>query len=347
MTDARRRELFDLIRSGPVFQVAELTIQPEDFLSDIESPACVTDINTSCLDDWLQLGAILEEALGEQYTDVRVYEYYLPIYFWILRELNIHLDNERRGQVKHRPFILGFCCPQGGGKTTMTTFMQTLLLAMGKSCQIASLDDFYVPHAEQQVIAEKYEGNRLMQFRGMPGTHDIDFLVNTLDGIRGANPVSIPKYDKSAFSGRGDRAPKDKWVHLSDETDVLLLEGWCLGFEPVNLDEIADNNLNVVNDALHDFGKIYTRLDGLFLIEIANMDWVYDWRLQAERTATAAGKKGLTDEQVIDFVDRFMPAYKQYSQQLYRRKTPLVPRHELHIEIDEERRPIHRSHSRN
>lgn len=337
ISTARRNYLYSFIRDGPVFRRAELIMHPDD------NTGCVTDSFETCLDDWIEVGSILEDALGSQANDIRVYQYYLPIYFWILRELSRHNDNiAKSADPKPRPFILGFCCPQGGGKTTMTTFMETLLRANGKNVQIASLDDFYLTNKEQCGIAEKHVGNRLMQYRGMPGTHDVPLMTETLDSLRQGKTVSIPQYDKTAFGGRGDRAPQSKWKHISESTDVVLLEGWCLGFEPVDKENIIDPDLHVVNEALVDFDKVYKRLDGLFLIEIAEMEWVFDWRMQAERGTRAAGRPGLTDEQVIDFVGRFMPAYKQYSRQLYDRPTPLIPNHELHIQIDEERRPVHR-----
>lgn len=39
---------------------------------------------------------------------------------------------------------------------------------------------------------------------------------------------------------------------------------------------------------------------------------VYKWRLQAEREAREAGKPTLTDDEVADFVARFIPAYVTY-----------------------------------
>ena len=44
---------------------------------------------------------------------------------------------------------------------------------------------------------------------------------------------------------------------------------------------------------------------------------VYEWRLQAERMMRAAGKPSLTDDQVADFVSRYMPAYETYLPRLY------------------------------
>lgn len=333
VSESRRSELAEFIQKGPVFKMADM---------DLDTRAgCSPDLGGSNLDDWIQLGAILDEALGKEANDVRVYQYYLPVYFWIVRELNTHKARVAERGDSPRPFILGFCCPQGGGKTTMTNFVQKLLSVAGMTSQVASLDDFYVTNAEQRMIATKNADNRLLQFRGMPGTHDLPFLNRTLDALRKGEEVSIPRYDKTAYGGRGDRAPRDQWKHLGGgQVDVVLLEGWCLGFEPVPVENLIDEDLLTVNDALCLFVSVYTRLDGIFVIEIEDMDWVYEWRLQAERATRAAGKPALTDEQVTDFVNRFMPAYKQYSQLLYNRRTPLCPKHELHIAINKERRPI-------
>ena len=44
----------------------------------------------------------------------------------------------------------------------------------------------------------------------------------------------IPQYDKSAFSGQGDRVPESQWttVNANDEkkVKVIIFEGWCVGF---------------------------------------------------------------------------------------------------------------------
>lgn len=69
--------------------------------------------------------------------------------------------------------------------------------------------------------------------------------------------ILVPRYDKSLHEGRGDRAPKSQWVEkqgairqawlsrdialwsltvccdqmLLGPLDVLLIEGWCMGFQ--------------------------------------------------------------------------------------------------------------------
>ena len=52
---------------------------------------------------------------------------------------------------------------------------------------------------------------------------------------------------------------------------------------------------------------------------MADAEWVHAWRLQAERQTRAEGRPTLSDDEVSDFVDRFMPAYVAYLPGLYAR----------------------------
>ena len=55
----------------------------------------------------------------------------------------------------------------------------------------------------------------------------------------------------------------------------------------------------------------------------------------------ASGKAGMTDDQIADFVSRFMPAYKAYLPQLYS-QGPTTARQgrNLVIQVDENRSPV-------
>ena len=46
------------------------------------------------------------------------------------------------------------------------------------------------------------------------------------------------------------------------------------------------------------------------------MNQVYEFRQLAERKMIATGKTGMTAEQVLDFVSRFMPAYQVFGPKL-------------------------------
>lgn len=41
------------------------------------------------------------------------------------------------------------------------------------------------------------------------------------------------RYDKSAYAGRGDRAPQSSWPVVQGPLEVVLFEGWMSGFAPV------------------------------------------------------------------------------------------------------------------
>jgi D-glycerate 3-kinase len=75
--------------------------------------------------------------------------------------------------------------------------------------------------------------------RGNAGTHDLALGSATLGALRGANSgngaaaVSVPRYDKSQNGGRGDRAEPAAWPAVQGPLDIVLFEGWMLGFRPV------------------------------------------------------------------------------------------------------------------
>jgi D-glycerate 3-kinase len=45
--------------------------------------------------------------------------------------------------------------------------------------------------------------------------------------------MPLCRYDKSAYSGRGDRAPPSAWPSVKGPVEVVLFEGWMSGFAPL------------------------------------------------------------------------------------------------------------------
>ncbi len=156
--------------------------------------------------------------------------------------------------------------------------------------------------------------------------------------------MPLPRYDKSAFAGRGDRAAPSTWPSVTLPVDIVLFEGWMLGFRPQPEAAVAaiDPNLVAVNAALTEYNAAWDRfVDAWLVVEVDDPNFVYDWRLQAEVKMRASGKAGMTDEQVKDFVDRYMPAYRAYLPSLYA-QGPTTARagHLLVVEVDEARQPL-------
>lgn len=107
---------------------------------------------------------------------------------------------------------------------------------------VISIDDFYLTHDDQTSLAEQNPSNPILQHRGQPSTHDLELMVSTLSSLRDGKPTKLPVYDKSAFSGQGDRAPESTWRSVNgageEKVQVAVLEGWCVGFRPVPDEEL-------------------------------------------------------------------------------------------------------------
>jgi D-glycerate 3-kinase len=161
----------------------------------------------------------------------------------VLQFLRPHLGT-RQG----RPLIVGISGAQGSGKSTVTT---QLAAALGSATAVPyrdyssslvvatlSIDDVYLTHAAQQELATKNPQNPLVQHRGVPGTHDLPLARQVLEALgKGKETTMLPRYDKSAFGGEGDRAEPSP-VH--GPVDVVLFEGWCVGFRALGEAELRD-----------------------------------------------------------------------------------------------------------
>jgi D-glycerate 3-kinase len=87
--------------------------------------------------------------------------------------------------------------------------------------------------------------------------------------------------------------------------DVVLLEGWFLGFQPIPVErenQINSWSLREVNRLLFGYEPLYAYMDCwvvLALEDIATVPvTVYQWRLQAEVELRQKGRGAMTDEQV-------------------------------------------------
>lgn len=156
----------------------------------------------------------------------------------MLRHVLKHLQQRTR---PNRPLVVGVQGPQGSGKTYLTTALRDELISLDPphnlSVALISLDDLYLPHSELARVASDHPYNPLLQGRGQPGTHDVPLGTQVLNSLRQINgpdaegTVSIPIFDKSLHSGEGDRIQQTTVVNRP--LDVIIMEGWCIGFYPV------------------------------------------------------------------------------------------------------------------
>jgi D-glycerate 3-kinase len=99
--------------------------------------------------------------------------------------------------------------------------------------------------------------------------------------------------------------------------------------------------LKEVNSFLRSYDALHQLVGAWVVLQVQDPTVVYTWRLQAERAMIAAGKSGLTDMQVRDFVDRFMPAYRAFLPALYAKGPPQSDEHGpvLCVRVREDRTP--------
>ena len=228
---------------------------------------------------------------------------------WLPFALQLATLNQQLG----RPVIQGIVGGQGTGKTTLTGVLSLILAQLGYRTLSLSLDDLYKTYAERQQLQE--QDPRLI-WRGPPGTHDVDLGIELLDQLRQpnqSNPILVPRFDKSACGGAGDRTTSESVEGI----DIILFEGWFVGVRPINpalfdaptpppIQTLADQAFaRDMNQGLQDYLPLWERLDRLMLLYPTDYHLSQQWRRQAEQQMMATGKSGMTASQIDRFVEYF------------------------------------------
>lgn len=239
---------------------------------------------------------------------------------------------------KSSPIIQGILGLQGTGKTTLAIILRLILTTLGYHTVTLSIDDLYKTYEERQQLQQ--EDSRLI-WRGPPGSHDVDLGTELLDNVReGKCPISIPRFDKSALQGSGDRATPEM---IDQKIDILLFEGWFVGVEPIPESAFNSPPAPIITEADRQFAldnnrrleaylPLWHRLDGLILLSPVDYRLSQQWRKQAEQKMIAQGKSGMSEEEINQFVEYF---WRSLHPELF--ITPLITRKrgvDVVIEID-------------
>lgn len=234
----------------------------------------------------------------------------LPTLWHLWLPLAMQIESYRQAQPS--TLILGILAGQGTGKTTLAKIINLILEHFGRNTISVSLDDLYKTYSDR--LALQKQDPRLNR-RGPPGTHDIQLGLTVLDQLRQADrnqPIEIPRFDKSAVEGQGDRTTPD----LVHKADIVLFEGWFVGVRPIDPTSFDTAPPPIVtagdrsfardmNTRLQDYLPLWQRLDRLILLYPVDYRLSLEWRKQAEHQMIATGLPGMTDAQIEEFVQYF------------------------------------------
>jgi len=251
--------------------------------------------------------------------DKMIKSFLIPVSFWIVKKIN-----------KKKPLIIGLAGGQGSGKTTISSIL-TLILKKYFKLNVfkVSIDDFYKTRKDRKSLSKNK--HPLLMTRGVPGTHDVDLMLNFFKKIKNKNfkTMQIPKFNKAI----DDRCQKNLWYKIKTKPDVVIFEGWCVGArpqlnsqlkKPINsLEKVYDQGAkwrNHVNNQLKTKYKIlFKQLDGFLYLKAKNFNLLREWRLKQERklwiqTKNKKNLKIMSNGDVINF----MQTYQRITQNMFK-----------------------------
>jgi D-glycerate 3-kinase len=259
---------------------------------------------------------------------------YLPLAAWV------------KSQKTDGSLVLGVNGAQGSGKSTLCDFLRFVLnAAYGFRVAGFSIDDIYKTRTERERLAG--EIHPLLITRGVPGTHDPELGLATIQALKSAAPdtlTPLPAFDKAA----DDRQPSPAWPVFRGRPDVVILEGWCVGAKAQTEDELADpvNDLEKtedpdgtwrrhVNERLKgDYSTLFAQLDRLIMLEVPGLDSVFEWRsLQERKLAGKVDRNGQHRLMDAAALRRFVRHYERLTRHML---GELPNRADLVLTLDEQ-----------
>lgn len=246
--------------------------------------------------------------------------------------------------------ILGINGSQGSGKSTLADYLCTMIADRhGIKAVSLSMDDFYLTKAERALLADTT--HPLLATRGVPGTHDIDLAIRTVEQLTAGEDTQIPRFDKSI----DDRVTGDKVEMHRGAVGLIVIEGWCWGATaqseselqlPINsLEKTEDSKghwRHYINQSLAgNYQQLFAMVDQLIMLQAPSFDTVYNWRLEQEskliehlKSTANPAKSGLMSAQQIR---RFI----QYFQRITEHSLQEMPGRAQHLyQLDQQRNII-------
>ena len=202
--------------------------------------------------------------------------------------------------------IIGISALPGTGKTTLGRWLESISLKFNFKISVISIDDFYLPSEEMELVIKNNPWN---VSRGFPGSHSIDLMKEKLVKWKVDGQLNVPVFDKSLRNGLGDRAD---W--RNDTPDLLIIEGWFLGVKPLSVDS---NNSDInspllssyessyrvnIQKNLEQYLDIWNLIDQIWHIKPLKFEYMNLWKSNQEKKMLLKRGSALKDKQLLDFI---------------------------------------------
>ena len=246
----------------------------------------------------------------------------VPICFWIANKTK-----------NKKPFFVGLAGGQGTGKTTTSSIIKIILEKYFKlNVFKISIDDFYKTRKERILLSKKI--HPMLLTRGVPGTHDINMMLNFFKKVKNKKFKSfqLPNFNKAI----DDRFAKKYWYNIKKKPDVIIFEGWCVGARHEKKSSLnkAINSMERIKDPKKVWRKyvnhqlkqkykdLYSQLNCLIYLKAKNFSLLQKWRLKQENKLWLKSKK--TSKHKImnkDDVISFMQTYQRITENMFKKMT--------------------------
>tara|TARA_B100000700_G_scaffold148986_1_gene165834 strand:+ start:1004 stop:1879 length:876 start_codon:yes stop_codon:yes gene_type:complete len=179
---------------------------------------------------------------------------------------------------------------QGAGKSTLSQLIKMVIeKTSSKKVMLLSIDDYYYSKIDRYNISKQV--HPLLMTRGVPGTHDIKKLKEHLRQFKKKQfPISAPTFNKL----KDDISKKTK---VFNKADILILEGWCCGSNPIE-NKFLYKNLNKIERDLdkdfkwrkyfnsklkNEYQQIFKTFDRIIYLQPPSFQFVQKWRYTQEK----------------------------------------------------------------
>ena len=262
----------------------------------------IIDIGWKSLDDWIAFWNnqkhifSIDEFWDNKVNDDWIWGLALPI---LSQAYKFHNDFSDRK-------IIGLSALPGTGKTTLGKWLEAISLKLNFKIAVISIDDFYLPK-DEMILAIK--NNPWNVSRGFPGSHSVKLMHEKLLNWKTNGELNVPVFDKSLRGGLGDRS---HW--RSDNPDLIIIEGWFLGIEPLTFD-INDLNISSpkmssneyfyrshIQLKLKEYLDVWDLIDNIWHLKALKFEYMNLWKTNQEKEMFLKKGNALRDEKLTNFL---------------------------------------------